>query len=397
MMTFMRDVLIVAGARTPIGAFQGELAPLPATQLGALAIRAALERARVPGDAVGEVYMGCVLPAGQGQAPARQASIRAGIPSSVGAVTLNKVCGSGLKAVVMGGNAIAVGEHDLVVAGGMESMTNAPYLIPKAREGLRLGHAQLIDSMIHDGLWDAYGNVHMGECGELCAREHKITRADQDAYAAESYRRAQQAEAAGKFRAEIVPVEVPQRKGPPLVVSSDEGPRRGDAGKLAGLRPSFQKDGTITAGNASSLNDGAAALVLAGADVVAARGLTPLARIVGSAGHAQAPEWFTTAPTGAIGRLLQKIGWQAADVDLWEINEAFAVVSLVNNRMLGLDPARVNVWGGAVALGHPIGASGARLLVTLIHALRDAGKRRGVASLCIGGGEAIALAVELLP
>jgi len=396
-MSHMRDVLIVAGARTPIGAFQGELAPLPATQLGALAIRAALERARVPGDAVGEVYMGCVLPAGQGQAPARQASMRAGIPSSVGAVTLNKVCGSGLKAVVLGGNAIAVGEHDLVVAGGMESMTNAPYLIPKAREGLRLGHAQLIDSMIHDGLWDAYGNVHMGECGELCAREHKITRADQDAYAAESYRRAQQAEAQGKFRAEIVPVEVPQRKGPPRLVSSDEGPRRGDADKLAGLRPSFQKDGTITAGNASSINDGAAALVLAGADVVAARGLTPLARIVGSAGHAQAPEWFTTAPSGAIGRLLEKIGWRVGDVDLWEINEAFAVVSLVNNRMLGLDPARVNVWGGAVALGHPIGASGARLLVTLIHALRDAGKRRGVASLCIGGGEAIALAVELLP
>ena len=394
-MTGMRDVLIVAGARTPIGAFQGELAPLPATQLGALAIRAALERARVPGDAVGEVYMGCVLPAGQGQAPARQASIRAGIPASVGAVTVNKVCGSGLKAVVLGGNAIAVGEHDLVVAGGMESMTNAPYLIPKAREGLRFGHAQLIDSMIHDGLWDAYGNVHMGECGELCAREHKITRADQDAYAAESYRRALKAEAEGKFRAEMVPVEVPQRKGPPRVISSDEEPRRGDVDKLPSLRPSFQKDGTITAGNASSLNDGAAALVLAGADVVAARGLIPLARIVGSAGHAQAPEWFTTAPAGAIGRLLAKIGWQTADVDLWEINEAFAVVSLINNRMLGLDPARVNVWGGAVALGHPIGASGARVLVTLISALRDAGKRRGVASLCIGGGEAIALAVEL--
>jgi len=394
-MAAMRDVLIIAGARTPIGAFQGELAPLPATQLGALAIRVALERARVRGDSIGEVYMGCVLPAGQGQAPARQASIRAGIPSAVGAVTVNKVCGSGLKAVVLGGNAIAVGEHDLVVAGGMESMTNAPYLIPKAREGLRLGHAQIIDSLVLDGLWDAYGDVHMGECGELCAREHKITRADQDAYAAESYRRAQKAEAEGKFRAEIVPVEVPQRKGPPRVISSDEGPRRGDVEKLASLRPSFQKDGTITAGNASSINDGAAALVLAGADVVAARGLTPVARIVGSAGHAQAPEWFTTAPAGAIGRLLAKIGWQTADVDLWEINEAFAVVSLINNRMLGLDPARVNVWGGAVALGHPIGASGARVLVTLMSALRDAGKRRGVASLCIGGGEGIALAVEL--
>jgi acetyl-CoA C-acetyltransferase len=392
----MKDVLIVAGARTPIGAFQGELGALPAPALGAIAIRAALERARVPGDAVGEVYMGCVLPAGQGQAPARQASMRAGIPSSVGAVTVNKVCGSGLKAVVMGGNAIAVGEHDVVVAGGMESMTNAPYLIPKAREGLRLGHAQLIDSLIHDGLWDAYGNVHMGECGELCAREHKITRADQDAYAAESYRRAQRAQAEGKFRGEIVAVEVPQRKGAPKLVDSDEGPRRGDPGKLGALRPAFQKDGTITAGNASSLNDGAAAVVLAGADVVAARGLTPVARIVGSAGHAQAPEWFTTAPTGAIGRLLQKIGWSVADVDLWEINEAFAVVSLINNRMLGLDPTRVNVWGGAVALGHPIGASGARLLVTLMAALRDAGKRRGVASLCIGGGEAIALAVELV-
>jgi acetyl-CoA C-acetyltransferase len=392
----MKDVLIVAGARTPIGAFQGELAALPAPQLGAIAIRAALERARLPGEVVGEVYMGCVLPAGLGQAPARQASIKAGIPSSVGAVTVNKVCGSGLKAVVLGANAIAVGEHDIVVAGGMESMSNSPYLIPKAREGLRLGHGQLLDSLIHDGLWDAYGNVHMGECGELCAREHKITRADQDAYAAESYRRAQRAEAAGKFRGEIVPVEVAQRKGPPKVINSDEGPRRGDPDKLSGLRPAFQKDGTITAGNASSINDGAAAVVLAGADVVAARGLTPLARVVGSAGHAQAPEWFTTAPAGAVGRLLEKIGWQVADVDLWEINEAFAVVSLINNRMLGLDPARVNVWGGAVALGHPIGASGARLLVTLMSALRDAGKRRGIASLCIGGGEAIALAVELV-
>jgi acetyl-CoA C-acetyltransferase len=393
----MRDVMILATARTPIGAFQGELGSLPAPKLGAVAIRAALERARVPGEAVGEVYMGCVLPAGLGQAPARQAAMAAGIPSSVGAVTVNKVCGSGLKAVVLGANALAVGEHDVVVAGGMESMTNAPYLIPKAREGLRLGHAQLIDSLIHDGLWDVYGNVHMGECGELCAREHKISREQQDAFAAESYRRARQAEAAGKFRAEIVPVEVAQRKGPPRIIASDEGPRRGDVEKLAGLRPAFQKDGTITAGNASSLNDGAAAVVLAAGDVATARGLAPIARIVGFAGHAQAPEWFTTAPTGAIGRLLEKIGWRAADVDLWEINEAFAVVSLINNRMLGLDPARVNVWGGAVALGHPIGASGARLLVTLLSALRDAGQRRGVASLCIGGGEAIALAVEMVP
>ena len=395
MMAMMKDVLIVGSARTPIGAFQGELGSVPAPQLGAVAIRAALERAHVSADAVGEVYMGCVLPAGQGQAPARQAAIAAGLPPSVGAVTLNKVCGSGLKAVVFGANALAAGEHDIVVAGGMESMTNAPYLVPKAREGLRLGHAQLIDSMIQDGLWDAYGNVHMGECGELCARENKITREEQDAFAAESYRRARAAEAAGKFRAEIVPVDVPQRQGPPRAVTSDEGPRRGDPEKLSSLRPAFRKDGTITAGNASSINDGAAAVVLAVADVAKARGLTPIARIVGSAGHAQAPEWFTTAPAGAIGRLLDKIGWRVADVDLWEINEAFAVVSLVNNRMLGLDPARVNVWGGAVALGHPIGASGARLLVTLLSALRDAGKRRGVVSLCIGGGEAIAVAVEL--
>jgi acetyl-CoA C-acetyltransferase len=390
----MRDVVILAGARTPIGSFQGALAGLAAPRLGAIAVKAALERAGVPGEAVGEVYLGCVLPAGIGQAPARQAAIGAGIPAAVGAVTVNKVCGSGLKAVVFGRNAIAAGEHDVVVAGGMESMTNAPYLLPKAREGYRLGHAQVIDSLICDGLWDAYKNVHMGECGELCAKEKGITRADQDAFAAESYRRALHAQAEGKFRGEIVPVEIPQKKGPPLLVTEDEEPGRGDPAKLPALRPAFQKDGTITAGNASSINDGAAALVLAGADVAEARGWKPVARIVGAAGFAQAPEWFTTAPAGAIERLLGRIGWRKDEVDLWEINEAFAVVSIANNRMLGLDPARVNVWGGAVALGHPIGASGARVLVTLLAALRDAGKRRGVASLCIGGGEGIALAVE---
>jgi acetyl-CoA C-acetyltransferase len=392
----MRDVFIVGAARTPIGSFQGGLAGLSAPSLGAVAIKAALERAGVAGAGVGEVYMGCVLPAGLGQAPARQASIGAGVPSSVGAVTVNKVCGSGLKAVVMGRNAIATGEHDVVIAGGMESMSNAPYLLPKAREGYRLGHAQVIDSMIQDGLWDAYKNVHMGECGELCAREKGISREEQDVFAAESYRRALAAQSAGKFRGEIVTVEIPQRKGPAVTVADDEEPRRGDVAKLGSLRPAFQKDGTITAGNASSINDGGAALVLAGADAAAARGAKPLARIVGAATHAQAPEWFTTAPAGAITSLLGKIGWRVEDVDLWEINEAFAVVSIVNNRMLGLDPARVNVWGGAVALGHPIGASGARVLVTLLAALRAAGKRRGVASLCIGGGEGIALAVEIL-
>jgi acetyl-CoA C-acetyltransferase len=391
----MKDVVVVAGARTPVGSFQGSLASVPAPRLGAVAVRAALERGHVPADAVGEVYLGCVLPAGIGQAPARQASIAAGIPPAVGAVTINKVCGSGLKAVVFGANAIAAGEHDVVVAGGMESMSNAPYLLPKAREGYRLGHAQVIDSLIQDGLWDAYGNVHMGDCAELCAKEKGITRADQDAFAVESYKRALRAQAEGKFRAEIVPVEIAQKKGAPKIVADDEEPGRGDIEKLATLRPAFQKDGTVTAGNASSINDGAAALVLAAADVAKARGWKPVARIVGSAGHAQAPEWFTTAPAGAIERLLGKIGWKKDDVDLWEINEAFAVVSIANNRMLGLDPARVNVWGGAVALGHPIGASGARVLVTLLSALQAAGKRRGVASLCIGGGEGIALAVEL--
>jgi acetyl-CoA C-acetyltransferase len=345
---------------------------------------------------VDEVILGNVIQAGLGQNPARQAALKGGLPDSIAAFTVNKVCGSGLKAVVFARNAIATGEHDLVVAGGMESMTNAPYLLPKARDGYRLGHGQVIDSMIQDGLWDAYKNVHMGDCGELCAREKGISRQEQDAFAAESYRRALRAQAEGKFRAEIVPVEIPQRKGPALVVADDEEPKRGDIEKLGTLRPAFQKDGTITAGNASSINDGAAALVLAAADVAAARGLRPIARIVGAAGHAQAPEWFTTAPAGAITSLLARVGWTKDDVDLWEINEAFAVVSIANNKMLGLDPARVNVWGGAVALGHPIGASGARVLVTLLSALHEAGKRRGVASLCIGGGEGIAVAVEML-
>jgi acetyl-CoA C-acetyltransferase len=390
----MREVVILSAARTPIGAFMGALSEVPAPRLGAAAIKAALERAHVPADRVGEVYMGCVLPAGQGQAPARQAAHHAGVPRSVGAVTINKVCGSGLKAVVFGRNAIQTGEADLVIAGGMESMSQAPYLLPKAREGYRMGNGQLIDSMITDGLWDPYGNVHMGDCGELCAREHKISREEQDAYAAESYRRARRAQAEGKFKGEIVPVEVPQRKGPPRLVSDDESPAKGDPDKLASLRPAFQKEGTITAGNASSISDGGAALVLAEAETARTLGVKPLARIVGAAGYAQDPQWFTTAPAGAIERLLGKVGWKAGEVDLWELNEAFAVVALVNNKKLGLDPRRVNPWGGAIALGHPIGASGARVLVTLLAALADSGGKRGVASLCIGGGEGIAVAVE---
>jgi acetyl-CoA C-acetyltransferase len=392
----MLDVVIVGAARTAVGAFLGALSEVAAPRLGGLAIKAALERAGVPPDRVGEVYMGCVLPAGQGQAPARQAAHHAGIPRSVGAVTVNKVCGSGLQAVVLARNAIVAGEADAIVAGGMESMSQAPYLLPKAREGYRMGNGQLVDSMILDGLWDPYGNVHMGDCAELCAREKNISRAEQDAFAVESFRRARRAQAEGKFKGEIVAVEVPQRKGPPRIVAEDESPGRGDPDKLASLRPAFQKDGTVTAGNASSISDGGAALVVTSAEAAAQLGVRPLARIVGAAGHAQEPQWFTTAPAGAIERLLAKVGWKAGDVDLWEINEAFAVVGLVNNRLLGLDPGRVNVWGGAIALGHPIGASGARLLVTLLAALADTGGRRGVVSLCIGGGEGIAVAVERL-
>jgi acetyl-CoA C-acetyltransferase len=392
----MGDVVILGAARTALGSFQGVLGDIPATRLGGVAIRAALERAGIPVDRVGEVLMGCVLPAGLGQAPARQAAHHGGLPRSVGAVTVNKVCGSGLKAVALAASALRDGDAEVIVAGGMESMSRAPYLVPKAREGLRMGHGQLLDSMIQDGLWDAYGDVHMGDCAELCAREQQISRAEQDAYAAESFRRARHAQAAGQFAREIAPVEVPQRKGPPRLVTEDEGPARGDLDKLPALRPAFQKDGTVTAGNASSISDGAAALVLATAEAAAAQGARPLARIVGAAGHAQAPEWYTTAPAAAIERLLARIRWKKEDVDLWEINEAFSVVAIANNRLLGLDPARVNVRGGAVALGHPIGASGARLLVTLLAALADTGKRRGVVSLCIGGGEAIALAVERL-
>jgi acetyl-CoA C-acetyltransferase len=394
----MRDILILGAARTPIGAFQGALSDLPAPRLGAVALRAALARAEVvPPELVGEVIMGNVLSAGIGQAPARQAAHHAGLPRSVGATTINKMCGSGLKAVVLGAQAIATGDAEVILAGGMESMSQAPYLLPKAREGMRLGHAQVIDSVIQDGLWDVYGDVHMGTCGELCAREKNISRAEQDAYAAESYRRARAAQAEGRFRPEIAAVELAQKKGPPKLVSEDEEPGRGDPDKLGGLRPAFQKDGTVTAGNASSLSDGAAAVVLAASDVAAKLGAKPRARIVGAASHAQEPQWFTTAPASAIERVLDKVRWKKDEVDLFEINEAFAVVALANNRLLGLDPAKVNIWGGAVALGHPIGASGARVLVTLLAALEATGGKRGVASLCIGGGEAIAVAIERTP
>lgn len=390
----MREVVIVSAARTPIGSFQGALASLRAPELGAVAVKEALSRARVAPGEVSEVILGCVLPAGVGQAPARQAAIFAGLSKDVPCQTINKVCGSGLKAVMLGAQAVALGDAEVVIAGGMESMSNVPYYLPQARTGYRLGNGQLVDGMIHDGLWDVYNNFHMGSAAELCARERGIDRAAQDAYAAESYRRAQAAVSGGLFRAEIAPVEVAQKKGPALRVDADEEPGRGDIAKLPSLRPAFDKSGTVTAGNASSINDGAAALCLMSAEEAARRELAPLGRIVAYAQHAQAPEWFTTAPAYAIEKALKRADLGIGDVDLFEINEAFAVVSVANNQILGLDPAKVNVRGGAVALGHPIGASGARILTTLLYALADTGGRRGVASLCIGGGEAVALVVE---
>jgi acetyl-CoA C-acetyltransferase len=390
----MREVVIVGAARTPIGSFQGELAPLKAPELGKVAIVEALRRAGAsPGD-VNEVFMGCVLPAGVGQAPARQASIFAGLPKEVPCTTINKVCGSGLKAVMLGAQAIIAGDADVVVAGGMESMSNVPYYLPTARAGMRMGNQTVVDGMIHDGLWDVYNNFHMGTAAELCAREKKIDRAAQDAYAIESFKRAMQAQKAGAFKDEIVAVEVPQRKGPAKKVELDEGPARGDIEKIPSLKPAFQKDGTVTAGNASTINDGGAALIVCAADVAKARGWKPMARIVAQAQAAQAPEWFTTAPAVSIDRALAKAKLSRNDIDLYEINEAFAVVAIANNQLLELDPKKVNVNGGAVALGHPIGASGARILTTLLYALQAQGKKRGVASLCIGGGEAVAMVVE---
>jgi len=385
---------IVGAARTPIGAFQGGLASLPAPRLGALAIKAALERAKVPLDQVDEVFMGNVLSAGIGQAPARQASIYAGIPNTVPCTTINKVCGSGLQAAVFAGRALLLGDAGLAVAGGMESMTNAPYYLTNARSGYRIGDGKLVDGMMYDGLWDPYNQFPMGKAGELCAKEYGFGREAQDTFAAESYRRAQKAIADGAFHAEIVPVPIAQKKGPDVLVSIDEEPGRGDPQKLPALKPAFDPQGSITAGNASSIDDGAAAVVLATESAVKARGLEPLARIVGWGVAAQAPEWFTTAPAKAIESTLTRLKLRAGDIDLWEINEAFSCVTLACAKLAGIDLERVNVRGGAVALGHPIGASGARVLVTLLYALKDLGARRGLATLCIGGGEAVAMVVE---
>jgi acetyl-CoA C-acetyltransferase len=388
----MTDVVIVGAARTPIGRFMGGLSTVAAPRLGAVAIAEAVQRAGVPPDAVSEVIMGNVLSAGLGQAPARQAALAAGLPATVPATTVNKMCGSGLKAVMLGAQAIAAGDAEVVVAGGMENMSAAPFLAERARTGYRLGDGTLVDVILRDGLVDAYHKIHMGNCAELLARTHRISREDQDAYAAESYRRALAAMASGAARAEIVPVAVDGA----APVAEDEEPRRVQFDKIPQLKPAFEEGGTVTAANASSISDGAAAVVLA-SDAAARRlGLRPLARVVGQAGAAMAPEWFTIAPAHAIRALLRKVGWSLEAVDLFEINEAFAAVVLGVTRELGLDLQRVNVRGGAVALGHPIGASGARILTTLLYAMEERGARRGVAAVCLAGGEAVALAVERL-
>jgi acetyl-CoA C-acetyltransferase len=390
----MPPIYVVAAARTPIGSFLGTLASLRAPELGAAAIKGALGRAKLAPDAVQEVFMGNVLSAGIGQAPARQATIFSGIPNTVPATTVSKVCGSGMQAVIFGAKTIALGDADLVVAGGMESMSNAPYYLDKARSGYRMGDGKIVDGMIYDGLWDPYSQVHMGTCGDRCAAEYKYSREQQDEFASQSFRRALAAQKEGLFDAEIEPVSVPAKKGEAVLVRADEGPGKGDPAKFASLKPAFTKDGTVTAANASSINDGASALVLASEKAVRDHKLEPLGRIVGYGGAAHAPEWFTTAPAKAIDGTLARLGLKKDDIDLYEINEAFAVVAMVCTKLCGLDPQRVNVRGGAVALGHPIGATGARLLTTLLHAMRDRGAKRGLATLCIGGGEALAVVVE---
>ncbi len=392
----MPDVVILSAARTPIGSFQGALAGLPAPALGAAALRGAIERAGVEPVAIEQVYMGCVLPAGLGQAPARQAALGAGCPPSTGAITINKVCGSGMRAVMSAANDLRVGEFTLVAAGGMESMSNAPYLAAGARDGLRLGHGKLIDSIIHDGLWDPYGDKHMGSCAETCVAHYQFTREAQDEYSRESYRRAREASEQGISADEIVAVEVPGRKGS-TVVDRDEEPFRADLEKMAKLRPAFQPDGgTVTAANSSKINDGAAALVLTTAEHAARLSRKPIGRLVAQASFAQEPEWFTTAPITAMRRALDKAGCEVGDVDLFEVNEAFAAVAMAAMHDLGVLHDKLNVRGGAVALGHPIGASGARILVTLLHALAERGGRIGCAGICLGGGEATAVVLECL-
>jgi acetyl-CoA C-acetyltransferase len=393
----MREAVILSAVRTPTGRFLGSLKGFTAPQLGAIVVKEAVSRAGVAPDAVDEVIMGNVVSAGLGQAPARQAALGAGLPPRVSAVTVNKVCGSGLKAVMLAAQAIATGDADIVVAGGMESMSNTPYLLPRAREGMRLGHGELLDAMIKDGLWEAYEDYHMGCCGENVADKYGIGRQEQDEYALRSHQKAVAAIKAGYFKDEIVPVGLPQRKGEPTaVMEHDETPRADTTlDALSRLKPAFRENGTVTAGNAPGVNDGAAALVITSAEKALALGRQPMARVVAQASWGVEPAMVMMAPVGAVQRIWKKTGWTPADVDLFELNEAFAVQAVAVTRELALDPGRVNVHGGAVALGHPIGASGARVLTTLIHALRQRGGKRGVAALCLGGGNGVALAVEI--
>jgi acetyl-CoA C-acetyltransferase len=390
----MKDVVILSAARTPIGSFMGCLASVPAPRLGAAAIRAAVERAGISPESVEQVIMGNVLQAGEGQAPARQAAIYGGVPKRAGAVTLHKVCGSGLRSVMDARNAIIAGEYDVVVAGGMESMSQTPHLVEGSRQGFRMGEFKVADAMIKDGLWDPYGDKHMGQCGEQCAAEYKFTREAQDAFALQSYKRAQAAVQGGQFNDELVTVEVAQKKGDPIKIDKDEEPFSAPLDKMGKLKPAFAKEGTITAANASKINDGAAALVLTSAEKAKELGKKPLARIVAQGTFAQEPDWFSTAPKGAIEQALKRAGLKVSDIDRWEINEAFSVVPMAAMHDLKLDPAKVNARGGAVALGHPIGASGARILTTLVHMLVQEKLRYGCAAICIGGGEAVAVIVE---
>ncbi len=391
-----RQVVIAGSVRTPIGAFQGSLATVSASRLGATAIQAALDASGVSGDVVDEVIMGNVLSAGQGQAPARQAALYGGLPESVECLTVNKMCGSGLKAVMLASQAIQCGDAEVIVAGGMESMSLAPFLIPRARTGLRLGHTKLVDSIITDGLWDVYNNKHMGSCTETCVREYQFAREEQDDFARESYTRAQKAQKDGTFAKEIIPVEIKDRKGNVSEVTEDDEPKRANFEKMKKLRPAFEKEGTVTAANASKINDGAAAAVMMSAEKAEELGINPVVRIVAQASFAQEPEWFTTAPVGAMRKVLDKAGLTEDNIDVFEINEAFAAVTMAAEKELGLDHDKVNIHGGAVALGHPIGASGARILVTLLNAMVSREAKLGLASLCIGGGEASAVIVEKL-
>jgi acetyl-CoA C-acetyltransferase len=392
----MKEVYIISAVRTPIGSFLGALSSIPATKLGATAIKGALEKAGVDQKEVNEVFMGNVLQANLGQAPARQAALFAGINNSVPCTTVNKVCASGMKAVMLAAQSIMLGDNEVVVAGGMENMSAVPHYLPGSRTGQKFGNVALVDGMLNDGLVDVYNNYHMGNAAELCAKEHNISREEQDAFTVESYKRSAAAWAAGKFKDEIVPVEVPQRKGDPILVSEDEEYKNVKMDKIPGLRPAFQKEGTVTAANASTLNDGASALVLMSKEKAEALDLKPIAKIVSFADAAQAPEWFTTAPAKALPKALKKANLTNAQIDFWELNEAFAVVGLANNKELGLDASKVNVNGGAVSLGHPLGNSGSRILVTLIHVLKQNNGKLGAAGICNGGGGASALVLEAI-